>query len=178
MLVAGSIIDSNQSQHPRIFAQAAESGAMTTGRCFVTTMKRNESITHIMSTGLATIHVGEPISKARQIMRERSIHHLPVVSGHKLIGILSWSDILRVSFGDVSGVDERAVDATLDHTLKLEDVMQKEVRTLKKSATIRDAGEILAKGQYHAVPVVDSDDETLVGMVTSSDLIRYLVDQM
>jgi CBS domain-containing protein len=141
-------------------------------------MKKHEPITHIMSTGLATLHHGDPLSKARRLMRERDVHHLPVVSGHKLVGIISWSDILRVSFGEVSGVDERTVDATLDHTLKLEDVMQKDVRTLKKTASIRDAGEILAHGKYHAVPIVDSDGDTLVGMVTSSDLIRYLVDQI
>lgn len=129
-----------------------------------------------MSTGLITVHLGEPVSKVRKLLREHGIHHVPVVSGHELLGIISASDILRISFGDTFETDERTVDATLDHTMTLEDVMQKNVRTLRKNATIRDAAEVLVKGDFHAVPIVDADDKTLVGMVTSTDLIRHLLE--
>ncbi len=139
-------------------------------------MKHNQPITKLMSTGLITVHPGEPVSKVRKLLREHGIHHIPVVSGHELLGIISASDILRVSFGDAFDTDERTVDATLDHTMTLEDVMQKNVRTLRKSATIRDAAEVLVKGEFHAVPIVESDDKTLVGMVTSTDLIRHLLE--
>lgn len=140
-------------------------------------MKRNEPVSNIMSTGLVTVHHGEPISKARNLIREHGVHHLPVVSGHKIVGIISASDILRVSFGDAFNTDERTVDATLDHTMTLEQVMRKDPRVLRKDASVRDAAEILAKGEFHSVPIVDTDRETLVGMVTSTDLIRYLLEQ-
>jgi CBS domain-containing protein len=140
-------------------------------------MKRNEPVSKIMSTGLITVHHGDPISKARKLLREHGVHHIPVVDGHKIVGILSLSDILRVSFGDAFGADERAVDATLDHTMTLEQIMNKEPRVLRKDASIRDAAEILAKGEFHSVPIVDTDRTTLVGMVTSTDLIKYLLDQ-
>lgn len=129
-----------------------------------------------MSTGLITVHHGEPISKVRKLLREHNIHHVPVVSGHELLGMISASDILRVSFGDAFDTDERTVDATLDHTMTLEDVMQKNPRTLRQNATVRDAAEVLVKGDFHAVPIVEADDKTLVGMVTSTDLIRYLLE--
>jgi CBS domain-containing protein len=140
-------------------------------------MKRNEPVSKIMSTGLITVHHGDPISKARKLLREHGVHHIPVVDGHKIVGILSLSDILRVSFGDAFGADERAVDATLDHTMTIEQIMNKEPRVLRKDASIRDAAEILAKGEFHSVPIVDTDRTTLVGMVTSTDLIKYLLDQ-
>ena len=140
-------------------------------------MKRNEPVSKIMSTGLITVHHGDPISKARQLLRDHGIHHIPVVDGHRLIGILSLADILRVSFGDAFGTDERTVDATLDHTLTIESLMNKSPRSLLKTASIRDAAEVLAKGEFHSVPIVDLDRETLVGMVTTTDLIRYLLEQ-
>lgn len=140
-------------------------------------MKRNEPVSKIMSTGLITVHHGDPISKARKLVRDHGVHHLPVVDGHKIIGIISASDILRVSFGDAFGTDERSVDATLDHTMSIEELMRKDPRVLRKDATIRDAAEILAKGEFHSVPIVDADRETLVGMVTSTDLIKYLLEQ-
>lgn len=140
-------------------------------------MKRNEPVSTIMTTGLITVHHGDPISKARQLLRDHGIHHIPVVDGHKLVGILSLSDILRVSFGDAFGTDERTVDATLDHTMTIEQLMNKEPRVLLKTASVRDAAEVLVKGKFHSVPIVDLDHETLVGMVTSTDLIQYLLEQ-
>ena len=140
-------------------------------------MKRHQPLSAIMSTGLITLHHGDPISKARQLLRDHNIHHIPVVAGHKLLGIISLSDILRVSFGDAFGADQRAVDATLDHTMTIEQIMIKAPRVLRKDASIRDAAEVLAKGEFHSVPIVDLDGETLVGIVTSTDLISHLLEQ-
>ncbi|NQV23974.1 MAG: CBS domain-containing protein, partial [Rhodopirellula sp.] len=39
----------------------------------------------------------------------------------------------------------------------------------------RDAANVLAHSNFHSLPVVDG--KKLVGLVTSTDLIRYLVDQ-
>lgn len=139
-------------------------------------MKKNESIRRIMSAQLVTVHHGDPVSKVRQLIAQHGIHHVPVVSGENLVGIISASDILRVSFGDTFNTDQRTVDATLDHTFSIEGLMQKSPITLSATGSIRDAAEILAKNQFHALPVVDG--EKLVGIVTSTDLIRYLLEQL
>jgi CBS-domain-containing membrane protein len=102
------------------------------------------------------------------------VHHIPVVNGDQLIGIISWSDILRVSFGDAFHTDERTVDATLDHTLTLEQVMQKDPVTLAETGTVREAAGILASNSFHALPIVSGSK--LVGIVTTTDLIKYLFD--
>jgi CBS domain-containing protein len=139
-------------------------------------MKRNEPVSKIMSTHLVTVHHGDPVSKVRQLIREHGVHHIPVVSGQKLVGIVSHADVLRVSFGDAFHTDERTVDATLDHTMKLEDLMQKDPVAVRENSPIREAAQILAQGSFHSLPVV-TDGQKLVGMVTSTDLIRYLLDQ-
>lgn len=129
-----------------------------------------------MTAKLVTVHHGEPVSKVRQLIREHGIHHVPVVNGNKLVGIVSNSDVLRVSFGDAFKTDERAVDATLDHTMTLEQLMQKDPVSVRENAPIREAAQILARGDFHSLPVV-SEGHKLVGMVTSTDLIRYLLEQ-
>ncbi len=139
-------------------------------------MKRHEPISKIMSTHLVTVHHGDPVSKVRQLAAEHGVHHIPVVNGDQLVGIISWSDILRVSFGDTFGTDQRTVDATLDHTFTIEGLMQKNPVTLPETATVREAAEILARGAFHSVLVVHGTK--LVGVVTSTDLIKYLLEQM
>ena len=139
-------------------------------------MKRNEPVSKIMSTQLVTVHHGEPVSKVRQLIREHGIHHIPVVSGPKLVGIISNSDVLRVSFGDAFQADERAVDATLDHTMTIEQLMQKDPVAVRENTSLREAAQTLADGNFHSLPVV-TDGQKLVGLVTSTDLIRYLLEQ-
>ena len=139
-------------------------------------MKRSEPISKIMSTNLVTVHHGDPVSKVRQLATQHGVHHIPVVSGDQLVGIISWSDMLRVSFGDTFNADQRTVDATLDHTFTIEQLMHKNPVTLADNASVRDAAEILAKGEFHSIPGVHGTK--LVGLVTSTDLIKYMLEQV
>lgn len=138
-------------------------------------MRKNDPVTHIMTKNLVTLDVTDPISKARQLFEGSSIHHLPVVRGTELVGLLTWSDLLRISFGEFGNQDARSLDTLLDHTYKLADVMQSSPLTMPHTGTVRDAAQILVTHSFHSIPVVDG--KKLVGLVTSTDLIRYLIEQ-
>ena len=58
----------------------------------------------------------------------------------------------------------------------IETVMKKDLITMKGTGTVREASKLLREGTFHSLPVVD-DDGALLGIVTSTDLIRYLHDQ-
>ncbi len=62
---------------------------------------KERSGSHVMSSKLVTLDVSDPVSKARRLFESSSIHHLPVVSGDELVGIMTWSDFLRISFGEL-----------------------------------------------------------------------------
>ena len=137
-------------------------------------MKKNQKIDQILTRETVTVHVGQKVSDVRKIFAKHGFHHVPVVSGKKLIGIVSASDILGISVEGV-GSDERSMDAYIDHQFSIEGLMRKDLKTLTYKSTIADAAEVLSDGNFHAVPVVDENDD-LVGLVTSTDLIRYLRD--
>jgi predicted transcriptional regulator len=138
-------------------------------------MKRNEPVSHIMSRHVVTAHHGDPISRVRPMIQEKGVHHIPVVSGEAIVGIVTWSDILRVSFGDAFSTDQRSVDATLDHSMALEDLMQKDPVTIEEDAAIREAATVMVEKDLHALPVTRNG--RLVGMLTGTDLIKYLLEQ-
>ncbi len=138
-------------------------------------MKRNEPLSTVMTTDLTTVNVTNTLSEVRKLLAERGIHHVPVVSGTKLVGLISATDMVRLSFS-AYGADARAVDAMLDHQFSIEQVMSKDLTTLETSQKVRDAATVLASGAFHSVPVVD-EENNLIGIVTSTDLIRYLADQ-
>ncbi|MEZ6131992.1 MAG: CBS domain-containing protein [Planctomycetaceae bacterium] len=138
-------------------------------------MKKNESVTKIMSANPVSINRSESVSAARKLLEEKGIHHLPITDGDQLVGILTSNDFLRVSFGEFGNQDARSLDAMLDHTYTLSDLMNASPTTVSSHDTVRDAATILASSSFHSVPVVDGTK--LVGIVTSSDLIQYLLDQ-
>ena len=138
-------------------------------------MKKKESVSQIASTALITIQLGQKLSEARKLMQVNQIHHVPVLQGKKLMGILSAVDLATLSLTSF-GSDERANDTILDKQFSVEEVMSKNMVTIKPTAPIREAAEILAEGHFHSLPIVDKEGD-LQGLVTSTDLIRYLLSQ-
>lgn len=137
--------------------------------------KHNEPVTHIMKPNPKTIHLKTPISEVGKIFSQGKIHHLPVVDGKELIGMVSYFDLIRVSFEQSFGVtDKEAVYEVLDQTLTIESIMTKDPVCIQAKATVRDAAEKLSTGQFHSLPVVNEDHE-LLGIITSKDLIEYLL---
>ncbi|MEM6930694.1 MAG: CBS domain-containing protein [Myxococcota bacterium] len=134
-------------------------------------MRRNQPITTLMTAGPTAVQVGQPLTEVARLMMGGSFHHVPVLDGPRLVGIVSATDLMRVSFS----IDGSAGATVLDPTMALRDVMHAEPRTLQSSQTIRDAVEILAEGRFHSLPVVDGVGN-LVGIVTTTDLLRYLRD--
>jgi len=137
-------------------------------------MKKNETIRSILTTDVVTTHVRNKLSDVRKVFATHGFHHLPVVSGKKLIGLISASDILGITVEGIPS-DERSMDAYLDHQFTIEGIMKDDLATLSQKSTIADAAEAMSDGTFHAIPVVD-DEGNLEGLVTSTDLIRHLRD--
>ena len=137
-------------------------------------MRRNEKITKIMTAEPVTAQVGQTVSEVSKMMQDGGFHHVPVLEGKRLVGIVTSTDLLRVSYE--YGMDARQTDTVLDHTVDQRDLMQAEPRTLTVHKTVREAVEYLAEGHYHSIPVID-DSGDLAGIVTTTDVLRYLLEQ-
>lgn len=138
-------------------------------------MKKNDPITKIMSSDVAVVQEGQPLSDVRKKMIELHIHHIPIVKGTKLTGLVSFTDLMKISMV-INGADERSIDTIIDQQFKITDIMSSKITKIKHTETIRHASELLIKGHFHSLPVID-DDDNIVGIVTSTDLIKYLNDQ-
>ena len=138
-------------------------------------MKRRELVSKIMSTELITVNLTNNLVEAEKLFNENSIRHIPVVSGNDIIGMLSLTDLLRVSFVDTYGSDESDVDTAVYNMLSIEQVMVKNIVSVSSTQTIKEVVEVLAKNEFHALPVVDQGK--LVGIVTTTDLLNYLLEQ-
>lgn len=139
-------------------------------------MRKNEPVSNLMTRDPVTLHLGQKPSEMQTIFAANRFHHLPVVDGERLIGMLSTSDAVRF-FTDAWGTNNRQLAEAIDNDFNLEEIMVRSPITLSEDASIRDAVHLLSAGEYHALPVTDGDGN-LKGIVTSTDLIRYLGDQL
>lgn len=136
-------------------------------------MKKHVSVTSIMTTNVVKINVTDDLTKAEQLFKKHHIRHIPVVSGNSIVGMLSYTDLLRISFVDAVDEDADVVDVTVYNMFTVEQVMTKKLVTISPETTIKEAAEILATHEFHALPVVY--DQLLVGIVTTTDVIKYLL---
>lgn len=89
--------------------------------------------------------------------------------------MLSYTDILRISFADISD-DENNVDTFVYDMFTIKQVMAKNVTVVDPDATIKEVSKLLAAKEFHALPVAKNGE--LFGIITSADLINFLVQQL
>ena len=134
---------------------------------------RNETpITNIMVPDPVTVDIGRGLAKVRRALSSERFHHLPVLDGKKLVGVISITDLAKLNLDE----PESDKNEFLDRHFSISDVMQSDVITISHRATIGEAAQMLSAGGFHALPVTDHDDN-LRGLVTSTDLMNFLLER-
>lgn len=138
-------------------------------------MRNGTPISAIMTKNVITLNTNDSLEHAEQLFKSNHIRHIPVVENKNIIGMLSYTDLLRISFADAVDDSEAYVDTIVYNMFTIEQVMAKSIVSVAPTATIKEVAELLAIKEFHAIPIVE--DEKLVGIVTTTDLINYLLDQ-
>lgn len=138
-------------------------------------MKQNVPVSSIMTKNVIKLNLSDDLTKAESLFKKHHIRHIPVVNGNVIVGMLSYTDLLRISFADAIDEDEEVVDVTIYNMFSVEQVMARNLVKVSPDDTIKTVAEILASKEFHALPVVQGD--LLVGIVTTTDLIKYLLEQ-
>ena len=136
-------------------------------------MKKNEPIFNLMTKNLITLNLSDSLYTAEKRLKTNHIRHIPVVDGEALIGLLSLSDLKRISFIDAYN-QEGTVDTAIYNMLSIKDLMIKEPITVDSKATILEVSKLFANTEFHSLPVVD--EGKLVGIITTTDLLHYFID--
>ncbi len=135
-------------------------------------METTTLVSEIMTSEVQTVGINDRLSDVRRLLSEGNFHHVPVVDGETLVGIISSRDLIRIhhKFPATSSENKSSL---LDSTSSIAETMQTELVTIQPDENIDRAIDLLARGNIHSVLVVDEDDG-LVGIVTNVDLLEYL----
>jgi CBS domain-containing protein len=123
---------------------------------------------HLMTVDVTCINPGMNLSFAWTVMKELGTRHLPVLEGEKLVGMLSHRDLMLHGQPKADGslsFPERTAGETMTKTL----------HTCTPSATVSEVAQVMVGKRVSSVPIVSAKGE-LVGLVTSTDLMKLLVE--
>lgn len=137
-------------------------------------MKQRVPVTEIMSKELVTLNPTQSLYDAEKLFNRHNIRHIPVVESDRIVGVISRSDLLRISYSNL-GPDDETIETMIYDTYTIPQVMTRVPVTVESDATVKEVAEILSNHSFHSIPVVDKGK--LVGLVTTTDLINYLLEQ-
>lgn len=135
-------------------------------------MNPNTLIREIMTTQLVTIPPDEKIKEIRPLFEKNNFHHLLVVNDiNGLVGIISKADFYKFAYSLTLETTGQTWSNIKYETISASDIMTQSPFVLDAEDTIGLAADLFLNNQFHALPVVESND--LVGILTTFDLMKY-----
>lgn len=131
----------------------------------------SKPISEVMSTDLITCSPDEEVDNVWRLMQERSFAGLPVVKRGRIVGIVTQKDLL--DSGTILPAFE-SKKGRFKAPSKISSVMRTTVKSLKSTATVREAAELMLNKNIGRVPVVDAKGR-LIGIVDREDIAKRLI---
>ncbi|MCB0600692.1 MAG: CBS domain-containing protein [Saprospiraceae bacterium] len=138
-------------------------------------MNVNAPVSDYMSYPLYSVQPEDPLKLAQDLFQEHQIHHLLVTEEDRLMGILSYGDLLYLlNRMDNDGFEAYRNQVRLKN-YKVNEIMSSKVITLQKDEPLLHALNLFLDKRINALPVMDGDK--LVGIITTRDIIKKLVKE-
>ncbi|MFN3265261.1 MAG: CBS domain-containing protein [Deinococcales bacterium] len=131
------------------------------------------TVQQIMSAQPITIGPEATLPQILQIFSQYQFRHLLVLEHNRLVGVITDRDIRRALPSTATSLAKWEIPALLEK-ISAKELMHTPVHTVLENAPISYAAEQMLKHNISCLPVMDGDK--LKGIITSSDLLRFLAD--
>jgi CBS domain-containing protein len=105
-----------------------------------------------------------PVADARELMRECGVHHLPVLRGKHLVGLVTETDLS--AYEDLPDIQR--------HRLRIEDVMVPMPLSVLLATPLEEVAREMIRTRSSAAVV--SHQGEVVGVFTLTDALRALIE--
>ena len=102
------------------------------------------------------------LSEVKTLMSDKGIRHVPIVENHKVLGMISDRDLLKVDLSSSFAF------------LKAEDVMSTVLILAHEDTPLAHIARVLLEEKLSCLPVIDSAHK-IVGMISRTDILRAVV---
>jgi acetoin utilization protein AcuB len=109
------------------------------------------------------------LAAVQRLMREKRIRHLPVVSGQKLVGMVTDRDIREAVPSPATTLSRGEIAYQMDNTM-VRSCMTQKVITVPPDMELVRAARLLLEHKFGCLPVIERG--ALVGVVTEIDFLQ------
>lgn len=147
-------------------------------------------VRQVMETQVTAVQLDTPITALLHLLLEAPFRALPVIDRQRrLQGIISTGDLINANVlpmrrglllkaRELDSETIESIEIPLEQiqqdTRTAQDVMNRQVHTIRPDATIREAAHLMVDTGVRRLPVIETNT-TLVGMLTRADLLRVVV---
>jgi CBS domain-containing membrane protein len=121
-----------------------------------------------------TLGRNDRLGIADKVMKDERIRHLPVIDEDGLVcAVVSQRDLFRGALLRSLGYGSSAEDRLLNQIM-VKEAMSNNLYTTTPDTPIEDAARLMLDHKVGCLPVIK--DEKLVGILTESDLVRFVAN--
>jgi acetoin utilization protein AcuB len=132
------------------------------------------TVGEIMTSKVVTIEMDDSLAVIRDIFRKVRFHHLIVVDGAKIVGLITDRDFLKAISPYVDTLSETNRDrATLEK--RAHQIMSHYPVTVQKSCQIPTAAKLMLDRRVSCLPVT-MPDGIIAGVVTWKDMFKAFLE--
>ncbi len=131
------------------------------------------TVSFVMTKKVFKVRMDDTIGTIHEILENANFHHLLVVEGNKLVGVISDRDVLKAVSPFIGTLSEHTHDlVTLNK--KAHQIMNHKPITVFKYTSLQEAAGIMLDNNISCLPVVSSEGG-IEGIVTWKDILGYYV---
>lgn len=134
------------------------------------------SVNDIMTKRVVSVKQTDSLHTISALFEATGFHHLLVLDGAVLTGIISDRDLLKIMSPFIGTSMERAIDAAIMERQALQ-IMTKSIVVVRSGATITSAISLFNKHKISCLPVINRNKEP-VGIISWRDVMRYMEDKI
>jgi CBS domain-containing protein len=127
----------------------------------------------MMQTQIITATPEMSLAEVQRLMRDHNIRHVPVVSGQRLVGMITDRDIREAAPSPATTLTRGEIAYQME-TTSVETCMTRDIVCIGPEAEMTHAPYLLVRQRIGCLPVVDHG--TLVGIVTEMDCLRAFLE--
>lgn len=134
------------------------------------------SVGDIMTRDLLTLDQSATLKDAHDMMREKSIRHIPVVDPltGKLMGVLTQKRMIATIMSLLSDYGVSALERR-ERQCRVVEIIDADFESVDEHAPLLDVVSFFLKNKHGCLTIVD-DKQCLIGIVTSSDFVRLCAE--
>lgn len=130
------------------------------------------NVTELMSHSVVVTTPEESIGRAIYLLEDSGVRHLPVMSGSRVVGVLSDRDVREYRLPILDQIDhQKLADDMLDRPVS--EAMNRAFVYVDEHASVAKAVDLMLDTGVGAVPVLERETGELRGMLSYVDVLRF-----